>query len=69
MNVHIQSRDGAQLRSAALLAAFDDLMVTPSRPATPSTPGLRMGSTRPSPSRPGPTGRARGVRSAGKRTE
>jgi hypothetical protein len=28
MDVHIQSRDGAeQLGSAALLAAFDDLMV------------------------------------------
>jgi quercetin dioxygenase-like cupin family protein len=42
---------------------------TPSRPASPSRPGRRGGSTRPSPSRPGPTGRARGVRSVGKRTE
>jgi quercetin dioxygenase-like cupin family protein len=42
---------------------------TPSRPASPSTPGRRRGSTRPSPSRPGPTGSARGVRSVGKRTE
>jgi hypothetical protein len=42
---------------------------TPSRPASPSTPGRRRGSTRPSPSRPGPSDRACGVRSVGKRTE
>jgi len=68
MDVHIQSRDGAeQLGSAALLAAFDDLMVseytlepgTEPRAALPRQP---LG-------RPGPTGMARGVRSVGKRTE
>jgi hypothetical protein len=48
MDVHIQSRDGAeQLGSAALLAAFDDLMVSeytlepgtePGRAALPREP-------------------------------
>jgi quercetin dioxygenase-like cupin family protein len=66
--VWIARRRGLQARYGAV----PDLATrtpTPSRPASPSTPGRRRGSTRPLPSRPGPSDRARGVRSVGKRTE
>jgi hypothetical protein len=66
--VWIARRRGLQARYRAVpdLAARTS---TPSRPGSPSTPGRRRGSTRPSPSRPGPSDRVRGVRSVGKRTE
>jgi quercetin dioxygenase-like cupin family protein len=53
--VWIARRRGLQARYRAVpdLAARTP---TPTHPASPRTPGRRMGSTRPSPSRPGPTG-------------